>query len=164
MQGMHSHSDDDETPGFEIQDDREDDAPGIEDVIARVSGLPPRQAIFTAHIELARLPHVAGSREFEMVSPIVETWLANPAEPIRLEAMRLAEELEHKGASGLLAASVAWTSGSMVDPRVSHVDPPPDAASHAAAAALAEGLSDLDDELRDASVSRVVGMPTPPRI
>ena len=60
-----------------------------------------------------------------------------------------AEKLGYDGPAGWLFASVAWTGSSMVDPRISVVEPPPRLASKAACSAVLTALFEEDDETRD---------------
>lgn len=83
----------------------------------------------------------------------VERWLRAPDEPGRLAALEQAERLGYDGVEGWLFAAIAWSSGSMVDPRVSVVEAPAGLSVKATTAAVLTALqAETDDTFRESMV------------
>lgn len=75
-------------------------------------------------------------------------WMTERDEAGRLAALEQAERLEYDGVAGLLYAALAWTSGSMVDPRVSVVEVPSELSAKACAGAVLTAIAHESDEAR----------------
>lgn len=96
-----------------------------------------------AATELGRLsPEIGTALRF------AERWLGEQDEAGRLAAMEQAEILDYEGVAGLIYAAITWTGGSMVDPRVSEVEPPPELSAKASAGAVLQALVAESDDVR----------------
>ncbi len=100
------------------------------------------------------VPVIAGSEVGQQSEEVVQAlhfadrWLREQDEAGRLAAMEQAEILDYEGVAGLIYAAITWTGGSMVDPRVSEVEPPPELSAKASAGAVLQALVAESDDVR----------------
>ena len=116
---------------------------------AQVEVMPAMDALRWSLSGLNRLRMATESPVLARAMRFVDQWLQHPDESGRMAALEQAEKLGYDGPAGWLFASVAWTGSSMVDPRISVVEPPPRLASKAACSAVLTALFEEDDETRE---------------
>lgn len=140
----------------------------MEEVAEFVERMQAREAVARTAVLMRRLGALPEAASEETLR-LIEAWLTNPQEPLRMEAWRRAERAEYGGVDGQLLASVAWTGGSMADPKVSHVPPPATLPAQAAANAIRLALAQVDpaDNERHALIASTfpevrLTPPTPP--
>ncbi|MDM4014754.1 FHA domain-containing protein [Roseiconus lacunae] len=98
--------------------------------------LPIHESIRWAYRVIQSKPIETWKSAEKSAASIVETWLNDDSEVNRQSAMSIAEELEHDGPLGFLAAAVAWSGGSMVDDSFAPVAPPPGLSARMAAGSI----------------------------
>ncbi len=129
----------------------------MSNLLARIEELPPHQALRQAVRIIEEGSATKADENLELAIRLGREWLNRPQEPTRLKALSAAEHLEYSGIAGWLLAAVAWTRGSMADPRVADVPVPHGLSSKASAAAAAECLCGIEDEdARDKAVGRAI--------
>lgn len=128
----------------------------------QIAAMPAMDALAWATGALRRLSAHALIAGLPKSIRYVERWLQAPDEPGRLAALEKAEQLGYDGVEGWLFAAIAWSSGSMVDPRVSFVEAPPGLSAKATSAAVLCALqSETDDAFLDSIVRTFVSETAP---
>lgn len=117
-------------------------------VLARALG--PKLAIAWATIclETSRRPSQDASEQACLAT--VESWLKDPSERLRRVAMEAAEAAGYDAPAHWLAAAVGWSGGSLSEPELPEVPPPPHLFAVAVTAALRLAVAEQADGGRTA--------------
>ncbi|OYP35814.1 FHA domain-containing protein [Rhodopirellula sp. MGV] len=103
--------------------------------------LPKRQAVQWAHQAISSQPSETRTPEDQQALVATQQWLDDPSEDNRRAAMGLAEKLNYDTPSAYVAASAAWSEGSMVPAQLDPVAPHPQLCAKMAAGAIQIHLS-----------------------
>ncbi len=115
------------------------------EITTAVFQLSPQQAVYWATKNVKRLVDPDIEPALRGAVKATERWLSAQNETNRLAALFLAESLDYLGISGWLAASCAWSSGTITDPRVSSAPVAVGLTQKAAVAAVLEAISSLEE-------------------
>lgn len=125
-------------------------------VLARASG--PRLAIAWALVCLEQRPSPAADGGEQACLATVRSWLGGPSERLRRAAMEAADAAGYAAPAQWLAAAVGWSGGSLSEPDLPEVPPPPHLFAVAVAAALRLAVAeDADGGLQRLSEFLKVG-------
>ena len=121
-------------------------------VQARIEALPSLDALRVVLPTLAACTICQQSPVAARSLRFAAKFLSDPDEGVRLAALEQAESLGYAGVPGRVYGAIVWSSGSMVDPRVSVLDAPPGLSAKASASAVLAALAEEPNEERQLSL------------
>ncbi|MGP1254706.1 MAG: DUF6931 family protein [Kiloniellales bacterium] len=112
-------------------------------VLARASG--PQLAIAWALACLEQRLSISADGSEQACLATVRSWLSSPSERLRRAAMETAEAAGYAAPAHWLAAAVGWSGGSLSEPDLPEVPPPPHLFAVAVTAALRLAVAEEPD-------------------
>ena len=119
--------------------------------------LPRRRAVWWGHKCVSQITHLLTDQDLRMLQ-LAETWVREPEEDNRNLALIEAMAARNKTPGVWIALAAGWSGGSMNEPTLPRVPPPPQLMPRALNAAVLGALARIDHANRGAMLKGFVNM------
>lgn len=119
--------------------------------------LPRRKAVWWGHECLRTLTQLLTEQDLRMLQ-LAERWVREPEEEQRVHALTQATACRSKTPGVWIALAAGWTGGSMVDPPLPKLSPPPYLSPRAVNAGILSGLARVSYTHRASTLTHFVEM------
>lgn len=119
--------------------------------------LPRRKAVWWGHECLRTLTQLLTEQDLRMMM-LAEHWVREPEEEQRIAALEQAMACRSKTPGVWIALAAGWTGGSMVDPPMPKLSPPPYLLPRAVNAGILSGLARVNVSHRATTLRHFVEM------
>jgi hypothetical protein len=119
--------------------------------------LPRRKAVWWGHECVRSLIHLLTDQDLRMLQ-LAEGWVREPEEQQRIAAMNEAMAARQKSPGVWIALAAAWSGGSMVEPSLPKIPPPPYLTPRAVNGGILSALARVDVTHRATTLSHFVEM------
>jgi len=117
--------------------------------------LPRRKAVWWGHECVRSLLHLLTDQDLRMLQ-LAEAWVREPEEEQRVAAMNEGMAARNKSPGVWIALGAAWTGGSLSDPSLPRIPPPPYLTPRAINAGILMALARVDTQHRATTLRHFV--------